>query len=315
MKIPPPAQDEQRRLEVLWQYDVLDTPPEEIFDDLTTLAAQICGTPIALISLVDEKRQWFKSKTGLGATETARDVSICGHAILQPGLFIVPDAARDGRFADNPLVTAEPRIRFYAGAPLVSPEGQALGMLCVIDHVPRELTASQRESLFVLGRHVMALLDMRRRARELARIQSSHDRLAQAEAKLRESERMYRELVEHANSIILHWTRDGRISFLNEFGQKFFGYAAREILGRHVVGTIVPETDSTQRDLRPLMDQIAADPKDFEQNINENIRRNGERVWVAWTNKTLLDEQGRVREVLSIGHDITARKRAEDALR
>ena len=106
-----------------------------------------------------------------------------------------------------------------------------------------------------------------------------------AEAALRESEEKYRELVQHANSIILHWTSDGRITFLNEFGQRFFGYSEAEILGRHVVGTIVPESESTGRDLRPLMDQICADPLAFEHNVNENMRRNGERVWVAWTNK------------------------------
>jgi PAS domain S-box-containing protein len=315
MKTPPPLQDEKRRLEVLWQYEVLDTPPEEAFDDFTMLAAQICAAPIALISLVDEKRQWFKSKTGLTASETARDISFCGHGIHQSGLFIVPDATRDERFADNPLVTTEPHIRFYAGAPLVSPEGQALGMLCVIDHVPRELSHDQRESLRILSRHVMAQLELRRRTRELARVRSDLDRFLKVEKELREGERKYRELVEHANSIILRWTRDGRVSFLNEFGQKFFGYSAAEILGRHVVGTIVPETESTHRNLRPLMDQITADPKAFEQNVNENMRRDGERVWIAWTNKTVLDEQGQVREVLSIGHDITERKHAEEALR
>ena len=124
MKTASPSQDEKRRLEVLWQYEVLDTPPEEAFDDFTALAAQICEAPIALISLVDEKRQWFKSKIGLTASETARDISFCGHGIHQSGLFIVPDATRDERFADNPLVIAEPHIRFYAGAPLVSPEGR-----------------------------------------------------------------------------------------------------------------------------------------------------------------------------------------------
>ena len=120
MKTPSPLPDEKRRIEVLWQYEVLDTPPEEAFDELTTLAADICEAPIALISLVDENRQWFKSRVGLTVTETARDISFCGHAIHQPGLFIVPDATLDERFADNPLVTSEPHIRFYAGAPLAN---------------------------------------------------------------------------------------------------------------------------------------------------------------------------------------------------
>jgi PAS domain S-box-containing protein len=134
------------------------------------------------------------------------------------------------------------------------------------------------------------------------------------EQALRESERKYRELVEHANSIILHWTRDGRVIFLNEFGQRFFGYSEPEIRGRHVIGTIVPETESSGRDLRPLMDEICKNPTAFEQNVNENMRRNGEHVWIAWTNKVVLDQQGQVTEILSIGLDITERKRAEEAL-
>ena len=129
------------------------------------------------------------------------------------------------------------------------------------------------------------------------------------------SERKYRELLEHANSIILHWTRDGRITFLNEFGQRFFGYSEAEIVGRHVVGTIVPESESTGRDLRPLMDRICADPAAFEQNVNENMRRDGGKVWIAWTNKVYLDDQGRVEGILSIGTDVTERKRADEELR
>jgi PAS domain S-box-containing protein len=135
------------------------------------------------------------------------------------------------------------------------------------------------------------------------------------EAALRESERKYRELVEHANSIILRWTRDGRILFLNEFGQRFFGYTEAEICGRHVIGTIVPEIESGGRNLPSLMDEICADPAAFEQNVNENMRRNGEHVWIAWTNKIVLDSQGEMAEILSIGVDMTARKRVEEELR
>jgi GAF domain-containing protein len=159
---------ERQRLKVLWQYDVLDTVPEEIFDDLTELAAGICEAPIALISLVDENRQWFKSKVGMTVGETSRDVSFCAHAIQQEGLFIVPDATRDDRFANNPLVVSDPKIRFYAGAPLVTPDGHALGTLCVIDKVPRQLRPEQQQALRVLARHVMTQLELRRHARELA---------------------------------------------------------------------------------------------------------------------------------------------------
>jgi len=132
---------------------------------------------------------------------------------------------------------------------------------------------------------------------------------------LRASERKYRELVMLANSIILRWSRDGRVTFLNEFGQRFFGYTEKEIRGRHVLGTIVPKDESAGRDLSQLMEEILTDPQKFERNINENIRRNGERVWIDWTNKVVLDEQGQINEILSIGSDITDRKQAEEQIR
>jgi GAF domain-containing protein len=160
------SDSEKKRLKVLWQYDVLDTIPEALFDDLTELAAGICEAPIALISLVDEKRQWFKSKFGITVNETSRDVSFCAHAIQQPDLFIVPDATQDVRFASNPLVTSDPKIRFYAGAPLTTPDGYALGTLCVIDKVPRELRSEQKQALRILARHVVSQLELRRRSKE-----------------------------------------------------------------------------------------------------------------------------------------------------
>ena len=169
MNSPIPA-NEKRRLEVLWQFDVLDTPPDETLDDLTDLAASICQTPIALISLVDEKRQWFKSRVGTDATETARDISFCAHAIMQREVMVVPDALKDERFAQSPLVTAAPFIRFYAGAPLVTDDGLALGSLCVIDHEPRELSAKQIDSLQRLARVVIRQLTLRRHIQELSHI-------------------------------------------------------------------------------------------------------------------------------------------------
>src|SRR5437588_130492 len=163
-----PQQNEKKRLKVLWQYDVLDTVPEELFDDLTELAARICEAPIALISLVDEKRQWFKSRVGTTVRETSRDISFCAHAIQQSGLFIVPDATKDGRFSDNPLVKSDPKIRFYAGAPLITPDGYAMGTLCIIDKVPRDLGPDQKQALIILARHVVSQLELRRRSKELS---------------------------------------------------------------------------------------------------------------------------------------------------
>jgi two-component system, cell cycle sensor histidine kinase and response regulator CckA len=168
---------EKMRLKVLWQYEVLDTVPEAIFDDLTELAARICEAPIALISLVDEERQWFKSKVGISVSETSRNVSFCAYAITQPDLFIVPDATKNARFANNPLVTSDPRIRFYAGAPLITPDGYALGTLCVIDKVPRELRPDQKDALRILARHVMSQLELRRRSKELTNIRQENAQL------------------------------------------------------------------------------------------------------------------------------------------
>lgn len=159
--------DEASRLELLEAYEILDTIPEQVFDDITFLASRICDTPIALISLVDAERQWFKSRVGLDVPETHRDLAFCAHAIHTPGeLFEVRDAFDDDRFADNPLVTDGP-VRFYAGAPLGGDPGSALGTICVIDSSPRELDDTQREALNALSRQVMGQLDLRKAMRDL----------------------------------------------------------------------------------------------------------------------------------------------------
>ena len=159
--------DESKRLEALRQYRILDTKPEQAFDDLALIASQICGAPIALISLVDEDRQWFKARIGTDVQETPRSVSFCAHAIQHKGIFTVPDTLQDERFRDNPVVRGEPHIRFYAGAPLVTRDGHALGTLCVIDYVPRKLTDEQNHALMALERQVAAQLELRRNLDEL----------------------------------------------------------------------------------------------------------------------------------------------------
>jgi PAS domain S-box-containing protein len=159
-------ENESERLAALRSYEILDTLPEESFDDLAKLAAHICGTPFAVLSLVDEARQWFKARIGVEQQETERDISFCAHGILQAGLLIVPDATKDVRFMDNPLVTGEPHVHFYAGAPLITAEGQALGMLCVTDSKPRNLSPSQTDALRRLAGQAVAQMELRKRTRE-----------------------------------------------------------------------------------------------------------------------------------------------------
>src|SRR5882672_1760462 len=154
--------NEEGRIAALEKYAILDTDPEQTFDDLTLLASFACKTPVALISLVDEDRQWFKSRVGIDASETSRDIAFCSTAILQSDVFVVPDALLDERFRDNPLVASDPHIRFYAGAPLINEDGFALGTLCVVDRTPRELAPDQREALKALSRLVLSQLEFRR---------------------------------------------------------------------------------------------------------------------------------------------------------
>ena len=159
---------EARRLEALRQYNILDTPAEQAYDDITALAAFICDAPIALVSLVARDRQWFKSKVGIEVSETGRDVSFCAHAILDKIPLVVSDALEDDRFVNNPLVTCAPNIRFYAGIPLITPSGEAIGTLCVIDHQPRSLSDKQLQTLEALARQVVMQLELKRVSTQLA---------------------------------------------------------------------------------------------------------------------------------------------------
>jgi anti-sigma regulatory factor (Ser/Thr protein kinase) len=169
---------EAERLEALRAYQILDTDPEVAFDDLALLASHICATPMAAITLVDEHRQWFKARVGLPVHQTARSISFCTHAIEQRGIFVIRDASKDERLRDNPQVIGDPHIRFYAGAPLITRDGHALGTLCVVDRRPRQLTQSQLEALSVLRRQVEAQLELRRRLIELRAAYASIQKMA-----------------------------------------------------------------------------------------------------------------------------------------
>ncbi len=190
------AQKEEQRLLALHRYNLLDTPPEAVFDDITRIASEVCGTPIALISIVDESRQWFKSKVGLDAAETPRDIAFCDHAIRGDLLFEVTDAAEDFRFKDNPLVTGDPNIRFYSGMPLTTDDGFNLGTLCVIDRKPRELTTAQKQCLSALARQLVLQLELRRSLADEQRtreeLHSQYDERTRLEAAERSSKQFLR---------------------------------------------------------------------------------------------------------------------------
>jgi GAF domain-containing protein len=171
--------NEAARVETLRRYRILDTKPESTFDDLAALASYVCNAPVALISLVDSERQWFKAKKGTTLSETPRDVAFCAHAINGTETMVVPDAMLDPRFAQNPLVTGEPGIRFYAGAPILTSDGHALGTVCVIDRAPSSVTPAQSEALKALARQVVSLLEWRRIAAELADVLKDVRQLAE----------------------------------------------------------------------------------------------------------------------------------------
>lgn len=337
--------DERARLNALLDYGVLDSGPEAAFDELTALVAHICGAPIALISLIDGDRQWFKSRHGLSTAETERDIAFCAHAILQPETLIVEDALVDARFADNPLVIQEPRIRFYAGTPLVNPEGYALGTLCIFDTRPRKLADDQAQALRILGNHVMSQLELRRQGLEAKRLRMLNDDLRaraapqisvgpdavaieqhtgdadrarvallsvledqkRVEARLRESELRYRLLFERNPAPMLIYARDSlELLAVNEAFSRHYGYSLDE--ARKLILTDLYPVDEQQRIVALAATLVGyADVGEWH-----HIKQNGESITIVASSHDT-DFQGRAARIAVIT-DISDRKRAEAAV-
>ena len=296
MKAPLPP-NEAERLAALRRYEVLDTLPERDFDDLTRLASHVCGSPMALVTLIEQDRQWFKSRVGIALCETSRDVAFCAHAILEPKTLVVPDATRDPRFADNPLVRGPPNIRFYAGAPLVTPDGFALGTLCVVDLRPRELTDEQVEALAALSRQAVAQLELRRALKERMRAEAARARLA--------------DIVESSEDAIVGEDLAGAVTSWNESAERLFGWSAAEMVGRTLDVLAPPDRPD---EVPSILRRVRAGRR-VEHFETVRVTKAGRRVDVSLTVSPIRDESGRLVGASKIFRDISDRKAAENELR
>ena len=291
--------EENRRLAALRALGVLDTLPEAAFDTITATAAQLCGVPIALISLVDAQRQWFKSTFGLpGASETPREVAFCDHAIRDDALFEVPDATRDPRFADNPHVTGDPDVRFYAGAPIVMPGGERIGTVCVIDRAPRHLDEHQRAMLAHLATIVGAMLTQRRQ-------------LLDVTSRLAESERRVRRLYEATPAILHSIGPDGRIVNVSDRWLALMGYERHEVVGRASSDFLTAASQAHARDvvLPAFFRHGFCDRVEYQF-----VRRDGSLVDVLLSAVLERDEAGLGARSLAVLEDVTATKALQKEL-
>ncbi len=319
MKAPLPN-NEADRLAILRSYVVLDTASEQAYDDLTLLAAQICQTPTALVSLIDENRQWFKSKVGLSVAETSRDFSFCAHAILEPDKVLeIRDALLDPRFSDNPLVTGDPHIRFYAGAPLVTADGLALGTLSVIDYQPRALSEIQRITLRALSRHVVTLLELRRGVNELmhaeAALRESEERLEhkveERTQALLEKERRLRIMIETQPECVKIVDASGRLCEMNAAGLAMLEAESLSQVQQHLLlNFILPEYKDTFRALHKRVMEGETGKLEFEV-----LGLKGTRRWLETHAAPIRDSSGAVTSLLGITRDITETKRVEREIR
>ena len=307
----PHPENESKRLEALRRHSILDTLPEQSYEDLTRLASQICGTPIALVSLVDAERQWFKSRVGLLARETPRDLAFCAHAILQEDVFVVPDALEDARFADNPLVTGAPGIRFYAGTPLVTEDKFALGTLCVIDVVPRALTPAQMESLRALGRQAATLLELRCRLEQDRRDAQEREQVAAALHRSEAEARKLALVARRTDNAVIITDAGGLIQWVNEGFTRITEFSPEEAMGKKPGALLQgPATDpATVAEMRRCLQ--AGRP--FTGEIL-NYGKSGRTYWLALEIQPTHGADGVPTGLMAIESDITERKRAAAAL-
>jgi PAS domain S-box-containing protein len=305
MQPPPIPHNEQARLAALAAYGILDTPPEDAFDDIVRLASEICGTPIAVMSLVDRDRQWFKSVVGLDSRETPRSVAFCAHAILQKELFTVPDALSDPRFADNPFVVGDPGIRFYSGSPIRGADGLELGTLCVIDHTPRELTALQKHALVTLGRQIEAQLELRLKMRELSRQEALMRATAQRERDqaIRERDRFFELSVDPMCIAGV----DGYFKRVNTAFERALGHTAAELTSRPYLDFVHP--DDVQKTTAEA-ENLASGGLLSTRFENRYRAKDGSYRWIAWATVTILEEG----LIYAIARDVTEKKLLESQL-
>ena len=294
---------EARRLAALERLEILDSLPEKDFDDLALLASQVCGVPMALVSFVDGNRQWFKARVGLEASETPRDIAFCDHAIRTPdSVFVVDDASRDARFADNPLVTGDPHIRFYAGAPILDRDGLALGTVCVIDTKTVQFDAAQRRCLEALARHASLLLDLRRQALDAARAGDAlierNQRLEQdVDAQTREVERLW----DSSDDLHVALDRDQRLLRASPSWRRTFAS------GEGSFATQVHPDDHAVVQAALTAAWTGQAPTTVEHRL---VAAGGTHRWIAWT---WTRDPGGAR-VEGVGRDVTALREQQAAL-
>jgi len=286
MKVPEIPVNEVERLRALESYYVLDTAAEPEFDALTRIAAHIAGVPIALVSLIDADRQWFKSRYGLEALETPREVSFCGHVVFAEAPLLVKDASMDSRFADNPLVTGEPHVKFYAGSPLTTPDGFVLGTLCVIDNHPKDLTPEQQDMLSLLADQVVAQLELRRQNQQL---------------------KVLANIVSTSFDAIMTKRLDGTILTWNQAAEDMFGYTAEEAIGENIF--LLFPVDRLEEELKLVQELQAGRIVDHFETVR--VCKDGRRLDVSVTLSPLYGENDKVVGASKIVRDITERKRIE----